>query len=86
MASKQIEINKLRREVEPDRLFAAMLAVLGHRHRQAGGGEVGEVLELPELSEVDEEAMLTDFLKTCSLRQLRLLRNIAEGLEKAREQ
>jgi hypothetical protein len=56
---------EIRREV-----FAAMLSVLQRRHERAGGG----FLE-PNVS--DPEQMLDKFLQTCTVRQVRMLREIA---------
>jgi hypothetical protein len=64
---------RLCREVPPPNLYAAMCAVLQHQHEQAG---LGPVLEFEA---EDPEALLNDFLLTCSMRQLRLLREIAES-------
>jgi hypothetical protein len=61
---------EIRREVPFERLFAAMF------HERAGGGEF---LELS-----DPERMLDEFLQTCTVRQVRMLREIALELEEAR--
>jgi hypothetical protein len=66
-------IAELRREVPFPNLFAAMCAVLQQRHEQAG---LGPVLEF---AVDDPKALFDDFLSTCSMRQLKLLREIAEG-------
>jgi len=68
-------IEEIRREVPVERLFAAMLAVLRMRREKAGWGEAMEV----EVS--DGDRTLDEFLKTCSVRQLKLLRGIALELE-----
>jgi hypothetical protein len=55
------------------RLIAAIGAVLAHRKRQADG--------LPDDAEVDVRVDVAAFLQTCSARQLRMLQEIASGLE-----
>ena len=70
---------EIRREVPFERLFAAMFSVL-LRHERAGGGEFLE----PNVS--DPEQMLDKFLQTCTVRQVRMLREIALELEEARLQ
>jgi hypothetical protein len=69
---------EIRREVPFERLFAAMLSVLQQRHERAGGGEFLE----PNVS--DPEQMLDKFLQTCTVRQVRMLREIALELEETR--
>jgi hypothetical protein len=64
-------IEEIKREVPFERLVAAMLAVLRMRREKAGWGEAMEM----EVS--DEDRMLDEFLKTCSVRQLKLLRKTA---------
>jgi hypothetical protein len=56
-----------------ERLIAAIGAVLARRKREAQG--------LPEDAGVDVEVDAAAFLETCSARQLRMLREIALGLE-----
>ena len=72
--------DELRHEVPFERLFAGMLSVLQMRHERTGGGE------FLELSASDPERMLDEFLRTCTVRQLRTLRTIALELEEARLQ
>jgi len=71
---------ELRHEVPFERLFAGMLSVLQMRHERTGGGE------FLELSASDPERMLDEFLRTCTVRQLRTLRTIVLELEEARLQ
>jgi len=71
---------ELRREVPFERLFAAMFSVLQMRHERTRGGEFLE----PNVS--DPERMLDEFLRTCTVWQLRMLRTIALELEEARLQ
>jgi hypothetical protein len=63
---------EIRREVPFERLFAAMF------HERAGGGE------FLELNVSDPEQMLDEYLQTCTVRQVRMLREIALELEEAR--
>jgi len=67
---------EIRREVPFERLFAAMFSVL-RRHQRAGGRE------FLELNVSDPEQMLDRFLQTCTVRQVRMLREIALELEEA---
>src|SRR6516165_1726825 len=60
-----------RRDVPFERLFAAMFSVLQRRHKRAEGGE------FLELNVSDPEQMLDKFLQTCTVRQVRMLREIA---------
>ena len=60
-----------RRDVPFERLFAAMFSVLQRRHERAGDGE------FLELNVSDPEQMLDRFLQTCTVRQVRMLREIA---------
>ena len=71
---------ELRHEVPFERLFAGMLSVLQMRHERTGGGE------FLELNVSYPERMLDEFLQTCTVRQLRMLRTIALELEEARLQ
>ena len=71
---------EIRRDVPFERLFAAMFSMLQRRHERAGGWEFLE----PNVS--DPEQMLDKFLQTCTVRQVRMLREIALGLEEARLQ
>ena len=73
-------VEEIRREVPFERLFAGMFSVLQMRHERTGGGE------FLELSASDPERMLDEFLRTCTVRQLRTLRTIALELEEARLQ
>jgi len=57
-----------------------MFSVLQMRHERTGGGE------FLELSASDPERMLDEFLRTCTVRQLRTLRTIVLELEEARLQ
>jgi hypothetical protein len=59
-----------------ERLFAAMFSVQQRRHEQAGGGE------FLELNVSDPEQMLDMFLQTCTVRQVRMLREIALELKR----
>ena len=54
-----------------ERLFAAMFSVLQRRHERAGGWE------FLELNVSDPEQMLDRFLQTCTVRQVKMLREIA---------
>jgi hypothetical protein len=74
-------VEEIRCEVPFERLFAGMFSVLQMRHEERAGG--GEFLEL---SVSDPERMLDEFLQTCTVRQLRMLRTIALELEEARLQ
>jgi hypothetical protein len=74
-------IEEIYRDIPPDRLFVAMLVVLRVRHERAGWGED---LELEEIS--DPGQLIIEFLKTCSVPQLKILRMIALGLEGGVEQ
>ena len=67
---------EIRREVPVERLLAAMSSVLQRWHEQAGGAEFLE----PNVS--DPEQMLDKFLQTCTVRQVRMLREIALELER----
>ena len=69
---------EIRREVPVERLLAAMSSVLQRWHEQAGGAEFLE----PNVS--DPEQMLDKLLQTCTVRQVRMLREIALELEEAR--
>ena len=62
---------EIRRDVPFERLFAAMFSVLQRRHERAGDGE------FLELNVSDPEQMLDRFLQTCTVRQVRMLREIA---------
>ena len=62
---------EIRRDVPFERLFAAMFSVLQRRHERAGDGE------FLELNVSDPEQMLDRFLETCTVRQVRMLREIA---------
>jgi len=57
-----------------------MFSVLQRRHERAGDGE------FLELNVSDPEQMLDKFLQTCTVRQVRMLREIALELEEARLQ
>jgi hypothetical protein len=61
---------EIRRDVPLERLFAAM-SVLQRRNERAGGWE------FLELNVSDPEQMLDRFLQTCTVRQVRMLREIA---------
>jgi hypothetical protein len=63
--------DEMRREVPFERLFAAMFSVLQRRHERTGGGE------FLELTVSDPERMLDEFLQTCTIQQVRMLREIA---------
>jgi hypothetical protein len=56
-----------------ERLIGAIAEIIAHRKRQAEG--------LPEDASFDLKIDLVEFLSTCSARQLRLLHEIALGLE-----
>jgi hypothetical protein len=71
---------EIRRDVPFERLFAAMFSVLHRRHERTGGGE------FLELNASDPKRMLDEFLQTCTVRQARLLREIALELEEAKLQ
>ena len=62
---------EIRRDVPFERLFTAMFSVLQRRHERAGDG--GSL----ELNVSDPEQMLDRFLQTCTVRQIRMLREIA---------
>ena len=62
---------EIRREVPFERLFAAMFSVVRRRHERAGDGQ------FLELNVSDPEQMLDRFLQTCTVRQVRMLREIA---------
>jgi hypothetical protein len=66
-------VEEIKREVPFERPVAAMLAVLRMRREKAGWGEAMEM----EVS----DRMLDEFMKTCSVRQLKLLRRTALELE-----
>jgi hypothetical protein len=74
--TRAVLAEEIRRDVPFERLFAAMFSVLQRRHERAGDGEFLE----PNVS--DPEQMLDTFLQTCTVRQVRMLREIA--LEAAR--
>jgi hypothetical protein len=62
---------EIRRDVPFERLFAAMFSVLQRRRERARGGE------FLDLNVSDPEQMLDNFLQTCTVRQVRMLREIA---------
>jgi hypothetical protein len=66
---------EIRREVPFERLFAAMFSVLQRWHERP-----------VELNVSDPEQMLDKFLQTCTVRQVRMLREIALDLEEVRLQ
>ena len=66
-------IEKIIRTVPMPRLIMAIGAILARRKREAE--------RLPEDARVELEVDVTAFLSTCSKRQLRMLREIALGLE-----
>src|SRR6516165_9473434 len=61
---------EIRRDVPFERLFAAMFSVLQRPHEGTGDGEL-------LLNVSDPEQMLDRFLQTCTVRQVRMLREIA---------
>ena len=68
---------EIRREIPFERLFVAMFSVMQRRHERAGGRE------FLELNVSDPEQTLDEFLQTCTVRQVRMLREIALELETA---
>jgi hypothetical protein len=62
---------EIRRDVPFERLFAAMFSVLQRRLERAGDRE------FLELNVSNPEQMLDKFLQTCTVRQVRMLREIA---------
>jgi hypothetical protein len=69
-------IEELRRDFPSERLFVAMFALLQKWRERAGGGEA---LEAADVS--DRELLLDEFLRSCSVHQLELLREIALKIE-----
>jgi hypothetical protein len=68
---------EIRREFPFQRLFATMFSILQPRHERTGGGV------FLELNVSDPEQMLEKkFLQTCTVRQVRMLREIALELER----
>jgi hypothetical protein len=65
-------IEEIRRDVPFERLFAVVIAVL----RERSGSDAIELAQMKE-----PERLLDEFLQTCTVRQLKLLREIALNLE-----
>jgi hypothetical protein len=70
-------IEEIRRDVPFERLFAVVIAVL----RERSGSDAIELAQMKE-----PERLLDEFLQTCTVRQLKLLRQIALNLEGGVEQ
>jgi len=70
-------IEEIRRDVPFERLFAVVIAVL----RERSGSDAIELAQMKE-----PERLLEEFLQTCTVRQLKLLRQIALNLEGGVEQ